>query len=293
MGSSGGSVLDSIVEGVRIDLAAREAAVDFAEIKRRAAGAVPPRDVMAALRAPGIGVIAEVKRSSPSKGKLATIPDPADLAATYADGGARVISVLTEERRFGGSLADLAAVRARVDIPVLRKDFVVSPYQVHEARAYGADLVLLIVAALEQNVLTSLLDRIESLGRPGAMRPNTDRFTSRVCRLRALTPTTPAPASSARSASSSVCTSTSAVMPSDSTRSSNASSAFCSSAATISSTRSAPNARASCTWYGLTMKSLRRIGTSTAARTAARSASDPPNRRSSVRTLMTRAPPPA
>ena len=87
MGSGGGSVLDSIVEGVRIDLAAREAAVDFAEIKRRAAGAVPPRDVMAALRAPGIGVIAEVKRSSPSKGKLATIPDPADLAATYADGG--------------------------------------------------------------------------------------------------------------------------------------------------------------------------------------------------------------
>ena len=72
----------------------------------------------------------------------------------YAEGGARVISVLTEQRRFGGSLADLAAVRARVDVPVLRKDFVVSPYQVHEARAYGADLVLLIVAALEQNVLT-------------------------------------------------------------------------------------------------------------------------------------------
>ena len=71
MGSGGGSVLDSIVEGVRIDLAAREAAVDFAEIKRRAAGAIPPRDVMAALRAPGIGVIAEVKRRSPSKGELA------------------------------------------------------------------------------------------------------------------------------------------------------------------------------------------------------------------------------
>jgi indole-3-glycerol phosphate synthase len=179
VGSSGGSVLDSIVEGVRIDLAAREAAVDFAEIKRRAAGAVPPRDVMAALRAPGIGVIAEVKRSSPSKGKLATIPDPADLAATYADGGARVISVLTEERKFGGTLADLAAVRAAVEVPILRKDFIVSPYQVHEARAYGADLVLLIVAALEQNALDSLLDRVESLGMTALVEVHTEEEADR------------------------------------------------------------------------------------------------------------------
>ena len=159
-----GSVLDAIVAGVRADVAAREAHVDLAEIKRRSAAAPSPRDAMSALRAPGIGVIAEVKRRSPSKGDLAAIPDPAELAVAYADGGARVISVLTEERRFGGSLADLAAVRARVDVPVLRKDFVVGPYQVHEARAYGADLVLLIVAALEQNVLISLLDRVESLG---------------------------------------------------------------------------------------------------------------------------------
>ena len=179
MGSGGGSVLDSIVEGVRIDLAAREAAVDFAEIKRRAAGAVPPRDVMAALRAPGIGVIAEVKRSSPSKGKLATIPDPADLAATYADGGARVISVLTEERKFGGTLADLAAVRAAVDVPILRKDFIVSPYQVHEARAHGADLVLLIVAALEQNALDALLDRVESLGMTALVEVHTEEEADR------------------------------------------------------------------------------------------------------------------
>jgi indole-3-glycerol phosphate synthase len=179
VGSGGGSILDSIVEGVRIDLAAREAAVDFAEIKRRAAGAIPPRDVMAALRAPGIGVIAEVKRSSPSKGKLATIPDPADLAATYAGGGARVISVLTEERKFGGTLADLAAVRAAVDVPILRKDFIVSPYQVHEARAYGADLVLLIVAALEQNALDSLLDRVESLGMTALVEVHTEEEADR------------------------------------------------------------------------------------------------------------------
>jgi indole-3-glycerol phosphate synthase len=111
-----------------------------------------------------VAVIAEVKRSSPSKGALAEIPDPADLAGEYAAGGARCISVLTEGRWFGGSLDDLKAVRAAVQIPVLRKDFVVSSYQVHEARAHGADLVLLIVAALEQNVLMGLLERIESLG---------------------------------------------------------------------------------------------------------------------------------
>jgi indole-3-glycerol phosphate synthase len=105
-----------------------------------------------------------VKRSSPSKGTLADIPDPAELAGEYAAGGARCISVLTEGRWFGGSLDDLVAVRKSVKIPVLRKDFVVSSYQVHEARAHGADLVLLIVAALEQNVLVGLLERIESLG---------------------------------------------------------------------------------------------------------------------------------
>ena len=108
--------------------------------------------------------ISEVKRSSPSKGVLASIPDPAALASTYEAGGASVISVLTEQRRFNGSLADLDAVRAAVDIPILRKDFIVTPYQIHEARAHGADLVLLIVAALEQNVLVSLLERTRSLG---------------------------------------------------------------------------------------------------------------------------------
>lgn len=158
------SVLEDIVAGVREDLAQRESALPFDELKARAAKAVPPRDVMAALRESGIGVIAEVKRRSPSKGDLAAIPDPAALARDYEDAGARVISVLTEQRRFGGSLADLDAVRAAVDIPVLRKDFVVSPYQVHEARLHGADMVLLIVAALEQNALAALLDRVESLG---------------------------------------------------------------------------------------------------------------------------------
>lgn len=158
------SVLDEILAGVREDVARRQAEIPLERIRELAAAMPPPRDAYAALRRPGVGVIAEVKRSSPSKGQLAEIADPAELAGEYAGGGARCISVLTEGRWFGGSLADLAAVRAAVDIPVLRKDFVVSSYQVHEARAHGADLVLLIVAALEQNALVGLLERIESLG---------------------------------------------------------------------------------------------------------------------------------
>lgn len=158
------SVLEDIIDGVREDLAEREAALPFDELKVRAAKVPPPRDVMSALRASDVGVIAEVKRRSPSKGDLAQIAEPAVLAKDYADAGARVISVLTERRRFGGSLADLDAVRAAVDVPVLRKDFIVSPYQVHESRLHGADMVLLIVAALEQNALEALLDRVESLG---------------------------------------------------------------------------------------------------------------------------------
>ena len=173
------TVLDSILEGVKADVAAREAIVDYAAVKKASVAAPAPRDAMAALRKTGIGVIAEVKRASPSKGELADIPDPADLAAAYEAGGARIISVLTEERRFRGSLADLDAVRARVDIPVLRKDFIVGPYQIHEARAHGADVILLIVAALEQNVLASLLDRTESLGMTALVEVHTEDEASR------------------------------------------------------------------------------------------------------------------
>jgi indole-3-glycerol phosphate synthase len=173
------TALDAIIEGVRADLAAREAVLDLAAVKAAAKAAPPALDATAALREPGIAVIAEVKRASPSKGDLAGIADPAQLAGEYEAGGARAISVLTEERRFKGSLADLDSVRARVRIPVLRKDFIVSPYQIHEARAHGADIVLLIVAALEQPVLTSLLDRIESLGMTALVEVHTEEEADR------------------------------------------------------------------------------------------------------------------
>ncbi|MHC9292849.1 indole-3-glycerol phosphate synthase TrpC [Mycobacterium sp. LTG2003] len=176
---SSATVLDSIIEGVRADVAAREALISLAEIKERAKAAPAPLNVMAALREPGIGVIAEVKRASPSRGELANIADPAELAQAYQDGGARVISVLTEQRRFNGSLADLDAVRAAVSIPVLRKDFIVKPYQIHEARAHGADMLLLIVAALDQSVLESLLERTESLGMTALVEVHTEEEADR------------------------------------------------------------------------------------------------------------------
>ena len=158
------NVLEEIIEGVRADLAARQAVTSLDDLKARARTQPSAKDGVRALRGEGVAVIAEVKRSSPSKGALASITDPAGLAGDYELGGASVISVLTEQRRFGGSLQDLKDVRARVDIPVLRKDFIVSSYQLWEARAYGADLALLIVAALEQDALVSLIERAESIG---------------------------------------------------------------------------------------------------------------------------------
>jgi indole-3-glycerol phosphate synthase len=158
------SVLDEILEGVRADLADRQGLMPLEQLKERARRAASPRDAIAVLKGQDVAVIAEVKRASPSKGTMAAISDPAALACDYAAGGARVISVLTESRYFGGTLRDLAAVREAVSVPVLRKDFVISSYQLWEARAHGADMVLLIVAALPQNALVSLVERAVSLG---------------------------------------------------------------------------------------------------------------------------------
>lgn len=158
------TVLDDIIVGVREDLAVREANVPLEDMKQAALNAAAPIDARAALLGEGISIISEVKRSSPSKGALADIPEPGDLAIEYQAGGAAAISVLTEERRFGGSLGDLDRVRAKVSVPVLRKDFVVTEYQIYEARAHGADIVLLIVAALTDEELARFLELTHELG---------------------------------------------------------------------------------------------------------------------------------
>jgi indole-3-glycerol phosphate synthase len=156
------SILSSIIEGVREDLAARRLPMGQLQEALEIAPAV--RDCLPFLISSEISVIAEVKRSSPSKGELAPISDPAGLAATYEEAGAHVVSVLTEQRRFGGSLADLDAVRKAIDLPILRKDFMVDEYQFYEARAHGADVVLLIVAALSQNQLEDYYHLSTELG---------------------------------------------------------------------------------------------------------------------------------
>ena len=137
----------------------------MAEVERAALEASPPLDVLEALSPRDrVRIIAEIKRASPSRGALADIPDPASLAEAYQLGGASAISVLTEARRFGGSLEDLVAVRAAASVPLLRKDFIAEPYQVIEARAAGADIVLLIVAALDQATLKSLFQLVNGMG---------------------------------------------------------------------------------------------------------------------------------
>lgn len=158
------SVLDELVAGALEDQRTRELTVSLEDVKKAALAAPAPIDATRWLkRADGIPVIAEIKRASPSKGHLSDIPDPAVLAREYERGGASAISVLTEGRKFLGSLDDFDKVRAAVHIPVLRKDFIVTDYQIFEARAHGADLVLLIVAALDDAQLKHLLDLAHEL----------------------------------------------------------------------------------------------------------------------------------
>ena len=156
------SVLSSIIEGVREDLAARR--LPMGQLQEALETAPTVRDCLPFLISSEMSVIAEVKRSSPSKGALAPITDPAGLAAQYEEAGAHVVSVLTEQRRFGGSLSDLDAVRKAIDLPILRKDFMIDEYQFYEARAHGADVVLLIVAALSKNQLEDYFHLSTELG---------------------------------------------------------------------------------------------------------------------------------
>ncbi|WP_029144262.1 indole-3-glycerol phosphate synthase TrpC [Microbacterium luticocti] len=158
-------MLADLTAGAVDDARARQAQRPASAVERDALALAPARDARAALApAERVKIIAEVKRASPSRGDLAAIPDPAAQARRYEQGGASAISVLTEQRRFKGSLDDLVAVRAAVSLPVLRKDFIATEYQVLEARAAGADLVLLIVAALEQDRLARLHDLVRELG---------------------------------------------------------------------------------------------------------------------------------
>jgi indole-3-glycerol phosphate synthase len=158
-------VLDELFAGALSDAESRRSLVSLADVERAALRRPAALDARAALApADRVKVIAEVKRASPSRGPLSAIPDPASLALSYQTGGASAISVLTEGRKFKGSLADLEAVRDVVSVPVLRKDFIADPYQVFEARAAGADLVLLIVAGLDQKTLVELHGLIQQLG---------------------------------------------------------------------------------------------------------------------------------
>lgn len=156
------SALDSIIAGVREDLEQRR--MPMGQLLEHLELAPAVRSCLPNLLTSEMSIISEIKRSSPSKGSLAQIDDPAGLAAQYEQAGASVISVLTERRRFGGSLTDLDSVRKTVDIPVLRKDFMISEYQFYEARAHGADVVLLIVAALGQNQLDDYFQLTKELG---------------------------------------------------------------------------------------------------------------------------------
>ena len=156
------SALSEIIEGVLADVNNRLVPISILEKQLNQAPVL--RDAYSALSKKGLNLIAEVKRSSPSKGMLATISNPVELATSYQDGGAEIISVLTEERRFKGSISDLVSVRSAVSLPVLRKDFIVTEFQVYESRIIGSDLLLLIVAGLSKSQLRDYFQLATSLG---------------------------------------------------------------------------------------------------------------------------------
>jgi indole-3-glycerol phosphate synthase len=164
------AILDRIVAAKRYELERRRKQEPLSVLRERVAQAPPTRSLARALRGPSLGLIAEVKRASPSRGVLRADLDPRALARTYAGSGAAAISVLTEGQHFQGSLADLRAVRAVLDgrgdprLPLLRKDFLFDAYHLFEARAYGADAVLLIAAILKPELLAELLALARTLG---------------------------------------------------------------------------------------------------------------------------------
>jgi indole-3-glycerol phosphate synthase len=166
------------------DAAAREEIVPLEQIEKLALLALPAIPYEPYLSSPSnIRVIAEIKRASPSRGSIAPIDNPASLAKSYELAGAGAVSVLTEERSFLGSLRDLDEVRKAISVPVLRKDFIANEYQVLEARAHGADMVLLIVAGLDQKTLLRLKLLIEQLGMAALVETHSENEVLRACEI--------------------------------------------------------------------------------------------------------------
>jgi len=162
-------ILDTLLAETRVRVAQSKATTPAEALREALAACPPPRDLLAVLKRPGVAIIAEVKRASPSKGALNLGLAPAQTALSYTSGGADAISVLTEPGRFQGRLADLTVARRALDgagcpRPLLRKDFILDPYQLLEARAAGADAVLLIVAALDDATLGHLIGQALALG---------------------------------------------------------------------------------------------------------------------------------
>ena len=179
-------MLEGLYSGAREDAEKREALEPLDTLRVRAEKAPGPRSLAGLVPRDTVHIIAEIKRKSPSKGALSEIPDPVDLALAYERGGASVISVLTEGRRFGGSLEDLHAVSQAVSIPVLRKDFISSEYQIVEARACGADLVLLIMAGLSDGEVGHLLDVTRSWGMEALVETHSEEEVTRAVAVGAL-----------------------------------------------------------------------------------------------------------
>jgi indole-3-glycerol phosphate synthase len=177
-------LLFDLYAGAIRDASVREELIPLPQIEKLALLSPPSIDLEPHLLSPtNIRVIAEIKRASPSRGSIASIEDPAALARSYENAGAGAVSVLTEGRSFLGSLDDLDEVREAVNIPVLRKDFIANEYQVLEARAHGADLVLLIAAGLDQKTLLRLKTFTEQLGMAALVETHSEQEVLRACEV--------------------------------------------------------------------------------------------------------------
>jgi indole-3-glycerol phosphate synthase len=177
------TILDKIIAHKRGEVAAAETARPLGDLKSICPDMPPTRDFLAALQKETVALIAEVKHASPSKGVLIDPFDPVAIATLYAQNGAAAISVLTDEKFFWGHLGDLEQIRAAVDLPLLRKEFTISPYQIYEARAAGADAILLIVSTLDDDLLADLHALANDLGLAALVEVHDEREMERALRL--------------------------------------------------------------------------------------------------------------